>query len=331
MRESRVGDAAVEGRRRVLLVEGAAAANTAIRAALEEAGYDAHGLRLDSASAMAEALQQAGWQAVVWSVAPSGFGALEALAALRQKDLELPFLVVSDSLAAESAVALLKAGAHDYVSLENLARLGPSIERALREVEERREARRAAVVRDENLQVFSALARAGQELIGLSAKPDPWARLGQVTVQSVGCDCSYTVLRREDDGTFAPVAVVGLAAERRSEALAMTIPPEGLARLIGELRQRHTLQIQPAVALTPWAALPLHFGVTVALYVPLWSGHEIVGVHAAGNFGSSPLFSSAQERIAAGIGQLASSALPSFRLVAELERLRRPADGMSRL
>src|SRR5439155_17407920 len=57
--------------------------------------------------------------------------------------LDLPFIVVSGHIADDTAVAAMKAGAHDYVMKDNLARLGPAVQRELREAAGRREQRKA--------------------------------------------------------------------------------------------------------------------------------------------------------------------------------------------
>jgi PAS domain S-box-containing protein len=57
----------------------------------------------------------------------------EALDIVRSLDSELPFVLVSGSVGDEAAVAMLKAGADDYVLKENLARLPLVVEREMRE------------------------------------------------------------------------------------------------------------------------------------------------------------------------------------------------------
>ena len=53
--------------------------------------------------------------------------------------LDLPFIVVSGTIDEESAVTILKAGAHDFVTKQNLARLGPAIRRELQDARNRDE------------------------------------------------------------------------------------------------------------------------------------------------------------------------------------------------
>ena len=61
-----------------------------------------------------------------------GFGGFEALRLLQQTGKDLPFILVSAVVSEETAVAAMKAGAHDYIMKRKLARLVPAIERAPR-------------------------------------------------------------------------------------------------------------------------------------------------------------------------------------------------------
>jgi two-component system, NarL family, sensor histidine kinase UhpB len=53
----------------------------------------------------------------------------------------MPFIIVSGRIGEDVAVAAMKAGAHDYIMKDNLARLNTAIERELREAEVRRQRR----------------------------------------------------------------------------------------------------------------------------------------------------------------------------------------------
>ena len=85
------------------------------------------------------------------------FRAPEALALLRRLGHDVPFIVVSGKIGEDAAVGIMKAGADDYLTKENMSRLCPAIERELREAQVRRERARAedALVRSEDR--FSAL------------------------------------------------------------------------------------------------------------------------------------------------------------------------------
>ena len=71
------------------------------------------------------------------------FDGLEALALAQAACPDTPFIFVSGAMGEEVAIDALKRGATDYVLKDRLSRLGPAVQRALREAEERRERRQA--------------------------------------------------------------------------------------------------------------------------------------------------------------------------------------------
>src|SRR5258708_5861083 len=71
------------------------------------------------------------------------FDGLSAVGLAIQAGLELAFIFVSGTLGEDVAIESLKQGATDYVLKDRLGRLGSSVRRALQEVEERNERRRA--------------------------------------------------------------------------------------------------------------------------------------------------------------------------------------------
>ncbi len=66
------------------------------------------------------------------------FSGRAALAIARESEVEIPFIFVSGTIGEDVAVEAMKSGANDYVMKINLARLGPAIERELRDAEGRR-------------------------------------------------------------------------------------------------------------------------------------------------------------------------------------------------
>ena len=110
---------------------------------LRRCGYEPTFARVATAATMTAALERQPWDVVVADYALPEFGALAALALLRQRGQDVPFIVLSGTVGEEAAVAAMKAGAHDFLLKGRLARLTPVIERELREVVVRRESRRA--------------------------------------------------------------------------------------------------------------------------------------------------------------------------------------------
>ena len=71
------------------------------------------------------------------------FDSQSALAILKNRSPEVPFIVVSGTLGEERAIEILKGGATDYVLKDRLSRLWPAVRRALDEAAERAERKRA--------------------------------------------------------------------------------------------------------------------------------------------------------------------------------------------
>ena len=110
---------------------------------LRKAGYEPVYERVWTAPAMKAALQRQAWDIVISDYEMPNFGGFEALQLLKESGHDLPFILVSAVISEETAVAAMKAGAHDYIMKRNLARLVPAIERELREAQTR-VARKAA-------------------------------------------------------------------------------------------------------------------------------------------------------------------------------------------
>ncbi len=127
----------------VLLVEDSPDDAELILLELGERWPHLHSRRVDTAAGLIEALAAQGWDVVISDCNLPRFSAEEALTLLREQGQDLPFLVVSGFIGEESAAALMKAGAHDFIRKDKLARLTPAIERELRETALRREHRQA--------------------------------------------------------------------------------------------------------------------------------------------------------------------------------------------
>jgi diguanylate cyclase (GGDEF)-like protein len=111
---------------------------------LRGAGYDVVFRRVDTPEALGAALSES-WDLILSDHRMPRFSAPAALAMVRERGLDVPFLIVSGSIGEELAVEAMKAGAHDYLIKGRLARLPAAVERELREAEMRRahaEARR---------------------------------------------------------------------------------------------------------------------------------------------------------------------------------------------
>jgi signal transduction histidine kinase len=147
---------------RVLVIEDSEDDLELLLRTLRRGGYDVSFERVETPEAMSATLASTEWDIVVSDFSMPHFNAVRALALLQETGLDLPFIIVSGSVGEETAVATMKAGAHDYVMKENMARLVPAVERELREAEVRRERREAQEERD-RLLASEQKARAAAE------------------------------------------------------------------------------------------------------------------------------------------------------------------------
>jgi PAS domain S-box-containing protein len=125
---------------RVLLVEDNEDDASLLTRYFERAGYQPSVRRVETAEAMHQALNEpnAEWDVVLADFNLPSFSAPAALHLLKRLGQDVPFIVMSGAISEETAVDAMRAGAHDYVSKQNLTRLIPAIEREMREARARR-------------------------------------------------------------------------------------------------------------------------------------------------------------------------------------------------
>jgi CheY-like chemotaxis protein len=83
------------------------------------------------------------------------FGGLEALRLVRERGLDIPFIIVSGSIGEDVAVAAMREGADDYLLKDRTARLGQAALNALEKKRLRDETRRAeAALRENNVKLL---------------------------------------------------------------------------------------------------------------------------------------------------------------------------------
>src|ERR671921_1278031 len=147
-REAGEKRAPLTGTLRVLLVEESENDAMLLLRELRRGGYEPLSQRVCTPEDMKEALRAADatdepFQVVISDYYMPRFSAPDALRLLRNLGYDLPFIVVSGKIGEDAAVGIMKAGADDYVTKENMSRLCPAIERELREAQVRRDRERA--------------------------------------------------------------------------------------------------------------------------------------------------------------------------------------------
>jgi len=125
-------------RLRVLLVEDSEQDAKLLEMRFRQPQWTAECKRVQDETALRQALEKEEWDLIISDYVLPGFSGLRALEVVRELELDVPFIVVSGMIGEETAVAAMKAGAHDYLMKDNMARLVPAVERELREAETRR-------------------------------------------------------------------------------------------------------------------------------------------------------------------------------------------------
>src|SRR6266513_554683 len=87
---------------------------------LQRAGFDPAYERVDSAISMQAALDRQAWDLVIGDYSMPTFSGPAALALLRARDLDTPFIFVSGTIGEDVAVEAMKAGAQDFLTKGNL-------------------------------------------------------------------------------------------------------------------------------------------------------------------------------------------------------------------
>lgn len=121
----------------VLVVEDSENDTTLLLEELRQKGYTPVHERVESAAVMTSALERRNWDVVISDYVMPDFSGPAALKLLREKKMDVPFIVVSGTYGEEAAVDMMKAGANDYITKANLSRLAPAVERELEAVKSR--------------------------------------------------------------------------------------------------------------------------------------------------------------------------------------------------
>jgi PAS domain S-box-containing protein len=154
--------------------------------ALRQGGYEPVFERVQTAAAMRAALHNGEWNVVFSDYVMPAFDAPSAFRALQESGREIPFIIVSGEIGEDTAVESLKFGADDYLLKQNLKRLIPAVERALKDAEDRKRARRAERALQQSEERFRLMVEQVLDYAIFMLDPD-----GRVTTWNAGAKNIY--------------------------------------------------------------------------------------------------------------------------------------------
>jgi signal transduction histidine kinase len=205
---------------RVLLIEDNDLDAQLLVRELRRGGYEVAYERVETEAALEAALRQQGWDLVVSDFSMPELDAPRALAIFKEQQLDVPFVIVSGTVDEVTAVASMRAGAHDFIAKGKLARLLPVVERELREVEGRAERRHM----QEQLLVSDRMASLGTLAAGVAHEiNNPLAAvLANLDVVLLELDDALTTyeVAAEDSGMTGKSELI----QRMGERLASSMP-----------------------------------------------------------------------------------------------------------
>jgi signal transduction histidine kinase/FixJ family two-component response regulator len=210
----------------VLMVEDSQSDAELAMIELRRGGFAPVYTRVDTPAAMAAALDAGGWEVVIADYRLPGWSGLAALKMVQERQLDLPFIVVSGTIGEETAVEAMKAGAHDYVLKDNLTRLGPAVTRELRDVQVRRERRQALAALQDLAQRSAFLADASRKLGGSLNYDETLELAARVPLPQAADWCTITVLSEAPGRPRVVVGHVDPALEARARQQLERFPPE---------------------------------------------------------------------------------------------------------
>ena len=171
---------------RVLIVDDSEDDGLLLLRQLKNGGYSPTYEQVDTAEAMNEALDRQTWDIILCDYSMPGFSATAAFDLFKEKGSDLPFIIVSGTIADETAVAAMRAGAHDYLMKDNLARLSPAVDRELREVKIRRERSEATAQLRKSEEKYRALFEDSRDAIYIGSTEGELNDFNQSTLDLFG-------------------------------------------------------------------------------------------------------------------------------------------------
>lgn len=122
---------------RLLMVEDNPDDEALVLRAIRKGGFNVEHVRVENSEDLITALSKEDWDIVLSDYQMPEFNGLAALKVVKERQKDLPFIIVSGTIGEEVAVEAMRGGAQDYLMKDNLTRLVPAIRRELNDSDER--------------------------------------------------------------------------------------------------------------------------------------------------------------------------------------------------
>jgi CheY-like chemotaxis protein len=180
---------------RVLFLEDSLEDVLLIANQLHSQGYNFEHLRVETPLELDSALKDFAWTVILADYSMPKINVFEAMAMLQKRNLDIPFIIITGAIGEEAAATVMKSGAHDLILKDNYSRLGPVIDREIKQCEIRREKRRieeALRQREELLGMALSAAQMGTWQWDIETDRLTWSSDASAMIGRGGKHCDMT-------------------------------------------------------------------------------------------------------------------------------------------
>lgn len=208
----------VTGPLRILLIEDDPTDASLIEMTLQRNDIEAEVLRVETAQELTRELETERWQLILCDFSLPRFNGLAALEIVREQAPEIPFILVSGKIGEEATVQVLRAGADDFVTKDELKRLPGAIERTLR----RRAELRARALAEASEQRLVRMLEHSPEVAAIATEQGRILYVNAAGRALIGTDDPNRILNATLDDLVHPADAATWEAARESGGEAWT-------------------------------------------------------------------------------------------------------------
>lgn len=235
---------------------------------LKKHGYEVEFERIETAEKLLSALMRQTWDVILCDYSLPAFSAPKALSLIQTGGYDLPFIIISGTIGEETAVACLKAGAHDFIIKGNLARLVPAIQREIRDANIRHQHRQ----RERELEAIASISMTLRKANTLDMM---LSHLLDQTLSLINTDIGSIWLYDKATDTINLSLQRGLDVKNLITSFRPGEDIPGMVAKTGESIITHEYHTDPHVLNENRSRIPKGLG---GACIPLYSDEEVVGV-----------------------------------------------------
>lgn len=149
---------------KILIIDNSESNSSQLIKQITAEGYAPRFKRVDTPTQLAYQISNNAPDIIIAKYPTPRFSSKDVIDLIKNENMDIPIIVVSESMSEKEVVDVMRAGVHDVVLQVNITRLAPVIERELRETE----IRSAKRIADKQLEVLSQAVEQSRNLVFIS-------------------------------------------------------------------------------------------------------------------------------------------------------------------